>query len=67
MERDFFIHTLYLLVGTYKSGEKNNNQKNRISSLLSRVGDNSLNELKEWKKNTINLLCGNIEFDKNFG
>lgn len=66
VERDFFIHTLYLLVGTYKNGETNNNQSNRISVLLATVDENSTDEVKEWKRNTIDLFLGDIKFDKNF-
>lgn len=67
IQRPFFEHVLYLIVGLYfHEGQKNPEHKKRIDYLLSLVNDDGLSDIVEWKRKVENLLSGAMEYDSEF-
>ncbi|HVI43358.1 MAG TPA: hypothetical protein VM802_00745 [Chitinophaga sp.] len=65
--RDFFVHALYYLVGEfYNEGSINSIKHNRINHLLGRVNNESTEEVKKWKSDTMLLLSKNMTLDSTY-
>lgn len=65
-EQEFFVHSLYYLVGDYFNSKENPKKLTRINNLLSMVNDESCIEVISWKNKTEKLMNNEIEFDPIF-
>lgn len=66
-KRDFFIHSLYYLVGSYfNESIKNENKRSRISKLINKVNNNTSIEVRKWKQETLDLFCQKVTFNPHY-
>ena len=61
--RDFALHCLYFLVGDVIYETRSVVRVAKVQEFLSSVGDKEDQELVDWKKESIELLSGEREFD----
>ncbi|MFC5472820.1 hypothetical protein [Paraherbaspirillum soli] len=71
-KRDFFLHSLYYLVGDFinerrvNEGKINEAKHRRIFRLIDMVDDQSVEDVKEWRDRAVKIFSCDDEFDPHF-